>query len=42
MIYYCAKCYKWFKSGNTSCCVMHGANECCHYGDVEVIIEEKR
>jgi len=34
--YRCPTCRGYFLKGNVSCCVMHMAGECCHYGDVPV------
>lgn len=32
----CPRCRKWWKPGNTACCVVHYGDGCCHYGDTEV------
>jgi hypothetical protein len=32
----CPKCRRWWKLGNTACCVMHYGDGCCHHGDTEV------
>lgn len=38
----CSICHKTFKMGMTRCAVIHGLNECCHYGDKEVSILENK
>ena len=37
-IYQCSKCGGVYKrtNSNTSCCVMHGPESCCHFTDIKI------
>lgn len=43
--YICPKCHVKYRRSSSGiilgCAVIHGPNECCHYGDVPVLAESK-
>lgn len=39
-VYWCPKCYKWFRKNNLNCLVLHPEGQCCHYGDTKVEMVE--
>lgn len=40
----CSTCGKFFEATVThmSCAVMHSKGQCCHYGQKEIVMEDKR